>query len=142
MRLCGKVLVAVLMVFLMAGQTWAAFCWQATPGPTVILELGQGVGAFIPVMGTLIPSQDMPTCLGQRLYPFHGIAQIVGSVAPLGFTAYSEGPLPVGDEGGCGSTVGEFSIDLGTLNGTGYVRNASGAFLLPESVTLTPITCP
>ncbi len=142
MRLCGKVLVAVLMLFLTAGQTWAAFCWQATPGPTVILELGQGVGSFIPVMGTLIPAQDMPTCLGQRLYPFHGIAQIVGGVALLGFTAYSEGDIPLGDEAQCSSMIGEFSINLGNLNGTGFVRSASDAFFLPEPVTLTPIMCP
>ena len=142
MRQYGTVLVALLIVFLTAGQTWAAFCWQATPGPTVILELGQGVGAFIPVMGTLIPAQDMPTCLAQRKYPFHGIAQIVGNVALLGFTAYSEGDIPVSDEDQCGSTIGEFSIDLGTLNGTGFVRNANAAFLLADPVTLTPITCP
>ena len=135
MRLRGKVLVAMLLVFLTAGQAWAAFCWRDNFGGTVVMELGQGVGSFIPVMGAYLAPPNDPACLGHRIYPFHGIAKIVGSVALLGFTAYSE------DGTNCGSAMGEVRVDLNTLQGTGYSRGAPH-FDLPELTTFTPVTCP
>lgn len=132
---CVKVLVAVLLVFLTAGQAWAAFCWRDNFGGTVVMELGPAAGPFILVMGAYMATQNDPVCLGYRTYPFHGIAKIVGSVALLGFTGYSEGGTD------CGTAIGEISIDLNTLQGTGYMRSAPH-FDLSELTTFTPVACP
>lgn len=135
MKLQGKVLLALLLVFLTAGPAWAAFCWRAGDGGIVKVELGDARGDFIPVMGAYIGTATDPVCLGFRVQPFHGIAKIIGNVALLGLTVYAEGGVD------CGPGMGEFSIDLTTLNGTGFVRNAPH-FDVPEAETLTPVACP
>lgn len=135
MKVHGKVLAAMLLVFLTAGPAWAAFCWRTSDGGIVKLELGDARGDFIPVMGAFIGTATDPVCLGFRVQPIHGIAKIIGNVALLGFTAYAEGSVD------CGPAMGEFSIDLTTLVWTGFVRNAPH-FDFPKAETLTPVTCP
>ena len=137
MRLRGKVFAAMLLVLFTAGQAWAAFCWSASVGGTMVLEIGQGVGSFIPVMGAFLAPASFPACLGQRIYPSHGIAKIVGNTALVGFTNYSEGSDP-----NCESVVGEISIDLTTLIGTGFTRHVTTPTAPVDPFNLTPVTCP
>lgn len=83
----------MLLVLFTAGQAWAAFCWSDGMGGTVVLEIGQGVGPFVPVMGNFIRHPADGPCLGQMKEPFHGIARIIpeANVALVGFTSYAMG---------------------------------------------------